>query len=282
MMDIPLMEAAQILGIHYKRIQRAVHAGKIADRRPRPLPVDPHKRGIKYYLVNLEEAHAFCEKQGWLVEQTPPNETAAMILHLVQEVERLQRELTASRTKPAATRSVVSQDMAPLTSMSSTSPEAPAAPQKAPPVHPQRRPEDREVGGRPLQKVSRWADYQRITDSPELPPESSLIPLPKLVRAHGVAYSTATKQHETGVYHIEPQRYKVGRNADVMVIHPDQAWEALQYWWRRGQMREDLAGNCGIVNCPCLHLITDMPAAYNSDPAANYRNRKVTRKLTPA
>ncbi|MBA3822805.1 MAG: helix-turn-helix domain-containing protein [Ktedonobacterales bacterium] len=271
-MDTPLMEAAQLLGIHYKRIQRAVHDGKIADRRPRPLPTDPHKRGVKYYLVNLEEVRAYGEAQGWLIDQPPINETATMILRLIQENERLQREIEATHKKPTTSRASVWEELASVSAQAVVSTHVQAIPAPAP--IPQRPPLELTPRERSGKKSGRWADYERITDYPELPADSPLIPLSILCRAHGVAMSTATKQHEKGVYLVEPQRYKFGRNADVIVVNPEQVWKALQYWWIRGQMREDLAGNCGIINCPCLHLITDIRDQYGIDRAPNYRTRQ--------
>jgi len=260
-MDVPLMEAARLLSVHYKRLQRAVHDGKLVDVRPRPIPSDPHKRGIKYYVVSLEAARAYCEAQGWLVEYVPPNETSAMLLRLVQENERLQQELAAARATSARVSSATW-----LQSAVRDEPihKEPSYPENPLPVIPQSPPPRRDQG-----TLRRWADYERITDCPDLPPDGALIGLALLARAHGVAISTAMKQPEKHFFAIEAQRYKIGRNTDVSVVNPENTWKALQMWWRRGQMRQELAANCGLNNCPCLHLLTDLAGQFGSEIPQN-------------
>ena len=277
-MDVPLTEAAHLLGVHYKRLQRAVHDGHLPDQRQRPFPADPHKRGVKYYLVNLEAARAYCEAQGWLVNQAPLSEATATLLRLLEENERLQRELDAVRARPSVPQTalrppitptfvpdVVPEDRADGEFASVTPPAALVAPASRR-THPGKSP-------------GRWANYERITTDPDLPPGSTLLSLAQLCRAHSVAHSTAKKQYEHQEFSIEAQRYKIGRHTGMIVVTPASAWHALRIWWRRGQMREDLAGNCGLPHCPCLRLLTDLSGQYGVEEKGHWRARDGQREM---
>jgi hypothetical protein len=104
-MLVKVSQAAQVLGLSIKTIERAIEAGQIVDHQHRSdaeKQAATKKRGPRFYLIDLAETRAYFERRGTLLRLPPPEGEKAIIHELLAENERLRKEL-ARYTQLSAT-----------------------------------------------------------------------------------------------------------------------------------------------------------------------------------
>ena len=270
--EVSIQQGARILGINYKRIERAIYTKRI-------LPIswthnNQHRRGPKDIYLNFATLLAYATDAGWVTPDFEPaipvmpvlSETEQLRLELQQkiaEIERLTKELEELKKEQT------NEHLSSSSRVSSVSPIKPSPPLAAPidadvvvssiipDVVALRKQFNQEQDHN--HKIARWSDYERVTDVPELP--TQLLHFARLFETHGIAYSSVHKQIDRGRYRVTGP-YKVGKSIRVRGIDREEAKKALLYWAKTGKLGIHTIQTCtvasmdGSVRCPC-HDIAD-------------------------
>lgn len=89
---LPTSRVAALLGISDRTICRAINSGDLKDYQNREAGVALPKYGPRFYLIDLEEAHAYFHEKG-LLGRIPAPENTDVAIRLLQELADVKREL---------------------------------------------------------------------------------------------------------------------------------------------------------------------------------------------
>jgi hypothetical protein len=252
---VAVSQAARVLGISQKTIERAIDAGAVKDYQTRPnddeAPAEraagaKKKTGPKYYLIDLAETRAYFEARGTLVRAKPPEGDKAIIHQLLDEIARLKDELD----KLNRVNAIIRRDhIGPLT----------AHPQLAAPVAPPVPPVSRPVVPRPVVLTRQQQNKLILTFDNGIMSGHSIR---KLCNVHGIRgetarHSWAEKMGEARRSRAEVLRWvqerliEVGLPPMLRCIEPSCDCQAMEGAWReRTDEEAALAMKIGIWSEP--------------------------------
>jgi hypothetical protein len=116
-MLVKVSDAARVLGISSRTIERALAKGLLRDYRQRSAPLSEsaaRRSGPKFYLVDLSETRAFLERRGLLTHTPIPDSPEAIIQGLLADLAQRDEELERYRKMMASTRRDVLHHAAPV------------------------------------------------------------------------------------------------------------------------------------------------------------------------